>query len=235
MCINKPVILITAEVEGSLIQQMKSTGFIVDIIPFIHTEITGTRKIQEQIEHVLQLDAAVVFTSNNAVEAVSASIQNKKPNWKVYCIGNTTKTLIEQLFGEASIAAIANDATSLSEKIVADKTISEIFFFCGDKRRNELPALLKENSISVNEIEVYTTTILQHAIEKDYDGILFFSPSAVDGFFETNKVNEKTILFAIGNTTANELKKFSQNIIVVSDKPGKQNLIEKAVSFFEDL
>ncbi len=235
MRINNPIILITAEIERSLIQQMKSAGFIVDVIPFIHIEITGTGKIQEQIEYVLKPGAAVVFTSNNAVEAVSASLQNKKPNWKVYCIGNTTKILIEQLFGEVSIAATADDATSLAEKIIADKTVNEIFFFCGDKRRNELPALLKENSIIINEIAVYTTTILQHTIEKDYDAVLFFSPSAVNGFFETNKVNEKTILFAIGNTTADEIKKFSQNIIVVSDKPGKQNLIGKAVSFFENL
>jgi uroporphyrinogen-III synthase len=232
MRINNPIILITAEIEGSLIQQMKSNGFIVDMIPFIHTEITGTKKIHEQIENVLQLDAVVVFTSNNAVEAVSASLQNKRPNWKVYCIGNTTKILIEKLFGEASIAAIADNATSLAKKVVADKTINKIFFFCGDKRRNELPALLEENSIIVNEIEVYTTTILQHTIEKHYDGILFFSPSAVDGFFETNKVNEKTILFAIGNTTANEIKKFTNNTIVVSNKPGKKDLIEKVAEFF---
>jgi uroporphyrinogen-III synthase len=232
MRINNPIILITAEIEGPLIQQMKSNGFIVDIIPFIHTETTGTGKIQEQIANLLQLDAAVVFTSNNAVEAVSAFLQNKKPDWKVYCIGNTTKILIERLFGEASIAAIADDATSLAEKIIADKTINEIYFFCGDKRRNDLPALLKENSIIVNEIEVYTTTILQHTIEKDYDAILFFSPSAVNGFFENNAVNEKTVLFAIGNTTANEIKKFTNNTIVISNKPGKKDLIEKVAEFF---
>ncbi|MEO8712994.1 MAG: uroporphyrinogen-III synthase, partial [Parafilimonas sp.] len=108
----------------------------------------------------------------------------------------------------------------------------ELYFFCGDKRRDELPELLLQNNIAVNEVEVYTTTIFPHTVEKDYDGILFFSPSAVEGFFENNSVPENSILFAIGNTTAEEIKKFTNNKIVVSVKPGKQNLFEKMIEYF---
>ena len=90
-----------------------------------------------------------------------------------------------------------------------------------------MPSLLSENDIDVNEIEVYQTNMVHHNIEKNYDGILFFSPSAVQSFFSTNKLNNKTILFAIGNTTASTIKKLSNNEVIVADEAGKSNLVEK--------
>ena len=68
---------------------------------------------------------------------------------------------------------------------------------------------------------------------KDYDAVVFFSPSAVEGFFKNNSLNDKTVLFAIGNTTAEEIKKYSGNKIVISDKPGKKEVIEKVIRFFK--
>jgi uroporphyrinogen-III synthase len=232
MHLNNPAILITREVNESLLLHAISKGINVDIIPFIKTEIIRTKDIQHQIENVLALNATVVFTSRNAVEAVAEYSNDIKPFWKIYCIGNTTRILVEKYLGKEFIAAVADDAKVLAKKIIRDKSITEVYFFCGDKRRDELPEFLKENNIVVNEVEVYTTTILKHTIEKNYDGILFFSPTAVNGFFENNKVNNKTILFAIGNTTAEQIKKFTSNKIVVGDKPGKENLVEKVIKVF---
>jgi uroporphyrinogen-III synthase len=231
---NNPTILITAETDDSLLQQITSKDIPIDVIPFIRTEIIQTQQLQIQIEDVLQLKTAVVFTSINAVEAVSKYLHSSRPNWNIYSTGNTTKKSIEKIFGNKSITATADDATTLAKKIIANKeAINEVYFFCGDKKRNELPDLLREHNIILNEIEVYTTTILAHKINKDYDAVLFFSPSAVEGFFQNNTISEQTVLFAIGNTTANEIEKFSNNEVVISDKPGKKELIEKMISFFE--
>ncbi|MEO8713288.1 MAG: uroporphyrinogen-III synthase, partial [Parafilimonas sp.] len=138
---NNPTILITGEINESLLNKMNSKGINGDVIPFIKTEIIQTKKNQQQIENILTRSTIVVFTSKNAVEAVSKYVQNKKPDWKIYCIGNTTRILIEKYFGKESIASIADDATALAKKIIADKKINEIYFFCGDKRRDELPEL----------------------------------------------------------------------------------------------
>lgn len=225
-------ILITADVDESFVDELKAKKFPIDVIPFIQTEIIKTKKVQEQIENILKLDATVVFTSKNAVKAVNEYSLNKNPSWKIYCIGNTTKVLVEKLFNKNSIAGFGNNATEVAEKIIADNNTSEVYFFCGDKRRDELPELLKQKNIVVNEVEVYSTIINQKKVEKDYDAILFFSPSAVKGFFASNKLNNETVLFAIGKTTADEIKKHSTNKIVVSNKPGKKDLIEKLITFF---
>lgn len=66
----------------------------------------------------------------------------------------------------------------------------------------------------------------------NYSGILFFSPSAVQSFFATNKVTASTVFFAIGATTADQITAFSTNAVITADKMGKQNLIEQAVEYF---
>lgn len=235
MRINNPSILITRPVSESLLNEMNTKGLDADVIPFIQTEIIRTKQVQQQIENISGLNTTVIFTSITAVETVAENLQNKNPGWKIFCIGNTTKKSVEKTFGEASIIATADNATELAEKIISHKSsIDEAYFFCGDKRRNELPELLLENNIALNEVEVYTTTILKSEIKKEYDAVLFFSPSAVEGFFENNSVKEKTVLFAIGNTTAEAIKKFTKNKIVISDKAGKEDLVEKVISFFEN-
>lgn len=230
---GKKRILITASINTSLLTELAAKGLEADVIPFIETSVIKTKKTQQQIEHVLNKHANVIFTSNNAVKAVVEKLQHHKPGWNIYCIGNTTKTLAEEHFGKDSIVATADDGTALANKIIAQHNQpADVYFFCGNKRRDELPKLLKQNNITVNEVEVYTTTILEHSVEVNYDAVLFFSPSAVQGFFANNSIEDKTVLFAIGNTTANEIKKFSENEIIVSDKPDKKALIEKAAQHF---
>ncbi len=228
----KANILSTRPIDETLITQAKSKGVLIDAISFIETEAIDSIDVYEEIKSALLESVTVVFTSMNAVEAVGAHLHDYAPDWKIYCIGNATKKLVLEYFGEDLIFGTAKDATELAEKIITDDITDEVIFFCGDKRRDELPALLNENGIDVNEIEVYQTNMIHRTIEKNYDGILFFSPSAAESFFSTNKLNDKTILFAIGNTTASAIKKFSNNKIIVADEAGKSNLVEKVIEYF---
>ena len=230
---NNLTILITGETDEALVQQMISKGFVVDVIPFIKTESIQTKKVKQEIEDISNLNTTVIFTSSNAANAVNECVQGKNVTWKIYCVGNATRSLVERLFNGVTIVATADNAIALSAKIIADESLEEqLYFFCGDKRRDELPGMLSKNNIVVHQIEVYATTILQHKFLKHYDAVVFFSPSAVNGFFENNLLNDKTVLFAIGNTTASEIKKFSKNEIIVSDAPAKKYVIEKIIWFF---
>ena len=230
---TKYKVLSTGKLERSLIEQARENNIEIDVVPFIETEAVDALEIYTEIENALMQIATVVFTSANAVEAVAAHLHDYKPGWRIYCIGNTTKKLVGKYFGMDLIAATARDANELAEKIIEDDLTEEVIFFCGDKRRDELPALLNQHDIEVNEIEVYRTKLLQNKIDKGYHGILFFSPSAVISFFKNNSINEETVLFAIGKTTAAEIKKYSVNRVVVSDETEKKFLIGKAIKFFD--
>lgn len=215
-----------------LIEEAKAQAVYIDTISFIETEPILNIEVQQEIELALLESATVVFTSMNAVEAVATYMIDEQPDWAIYCMGNATMQLVKKYFGDNTIAGTASDAAALADTIVEDGHAHEVIFFCGDQRRNELPDRLLANEIEVNEIEVYRTIPVDHKISKRYNGILFFSPSAVESFFSKNKVNEQTIFFAIGNTTAAAIKKHSANPVIISDEPGKENLVEKAINYF---
>jgi uroporphyrinogen-III synthase len=123
----------------------------------------------------------------------------------------------------------------LADVIIDQKNISSVIFFSGDKRRDELPEKLSQHNIEVNEIEVYKTFETPHLITKNYDAIIFYSPSTVSSYFSANKINEQTILFAIGNTTASEIKKYSDNKIIVGNEPEKELLAGEAIKYFDSI
>jgi uroporphyrinogen-III synthase len=229
---NNIQILCTRPLDEQLIEYAKLKGIDIDTIPFIETEPIESVLTQQEIEAALNLTATIVFTSMNAVEAVEENIIDEQPVWNVYCIGNTTAQLVKKYFPLSVIAGTADSAAELAELIIDESAAEEVIFFCGDQRRDELPDLLRQHDIEVDEIIVYQTIALPHKIKKDYLGVLFFSPSAVESFFSNNKLNERTILFAIGNTTASAIRKHTSNKVLIADEPGKEELVEKMLEYF---
>ncbi len=225
-------ILCTRPLDEQMVEAALGKGIEIDMLPFIEIEPIESVEVQQEIEITLGSVAPVVFTSMNAVEAVAENMIDEQPTWNIYCIGNSTSRAIKKYFPLSVIVGTANNATELAELIVEQSGADEVHFFCGDQRRDELPELLRQNDIEVDEIIVYQTMFLPHKIKKDYLGILFFSPSAVESFFVNNKLNEHTILFAIGNTTASTIRKYTGNKILIADEPGKENLVEKMIEYF---
>lgn len=226
-------LLSTRPVTKTLIQEAAEKNIQLDIIPFIDTEPVQDIDTQQEVAQTALQYATVVFTSMNAVESVITMLDEQLPQWKIYCMGNTTQQLISQYFGEAAISGTANNALELAENILSDnEELDEIIFFCGDQRREELPAKLEEAGVSVQEIMVYKTIPLYQKIEKSYHGILFFSPSAVESYFKQNKPTATTVFFAIGTTTEAALKKYSTNTIITARSPGKEELVRKAIDHF---
>ena len=225
-------ILSTRPIDPSLIKIAGLKGIFIEVRSFIETLPVQSTTVIQEIENVLSKSATVVFTSMNAVDVVSKHLNGYKPQWNIYSIGTTTDQLIKKYFGENLIAGTAYNAADLAALIVKDRFIDEVIFFCGNQRRDELPDILRRNEIDVNEIEVYQTIAVPHKIDKNYSGILFFSPSAVESFFSNNTINQQTILFAIGNTTAEAIKPFSGNKIIISATPGKKKLAEQMIEYF---
>lgn len=229
---NSIKILCTRPIELKLLEAANAQGIKIETFEFIETAPIKEFQTQSAIEAVGLQETTVVFTSMNAVEAVAKLVQYKQGKWTIYCIGTTTQNLVKKYFGAEKIAGTANSAAELANCIINTKQVHNLTFFCGDQRREELPDLLRNNQIAVNEIKVYQTTAVNHQISETFDGILFFSPSAVNSFFTNNKIPSTTILFAIGKTTAQEIKLFSTNNIIVSEVPGKENLVKMMMQHF---
>lgn len=228
---NKIQILSTRPVGKELVNEADNNDIILDEISFIKTEEIIDTEIEKKIRELSKQNITAVFTSINAITAVSKFITTKI-SWKIFCIGNTTKKLVKKFWGEDNIEGFADNANQLSKKILENSSIKNVTFFCGDKRRNELQDNLIKYGIDVDEIVVYKTTETPTVLRKQYDGLLFFSPSAVQSFFSKNSVSNATNLFAIGSTTANEIKLFTQQPIIIAQIPGKENLVKLAITHF---
>lgn len=232
---NKIFILTTRPLANTTMLKAKDAGFEIDTASFIQTNNIINQSVAKQIKQCANGDASVVFTSMNAAEAVidCLKVYNIIPDWTIYTMGGTTQTIIKNYFVDSEIIADANNATQLAEAIIEDDT-EDVVFFCGNQRREELPDLLQKQNIKVNEIIVYETIETPVKIDKQYNGILFFSPSAARSFFSINNISTDTVLFAIGTTTAVELRKLSNNKILVGEHPNKEQLAEKAIEYFSE-
>ncbi|CAN5563922.1 uroporphyrinogen-III synthase [soil metagenome] len=233
---NKNIhILSTRPVNVALINEAATKGIQVNTISFIDTVAIDTAEVKKTIDEVAAQPSTIIFTSMNAVDAVVHQLNNK-PSWKIFCMGNTTRQLVEKYFGNDNILATGSNATELAKEIIKWEKIQldkmPVVFFCGDQRRDELPGKLLEQGIEMEEIITYNTIQTTHAITDAYNGILFFSPSAVHSFFKTNKAATETVFFAIGETTANTISSYTNNKIVISYTPAKDELLRQAVDWF---
>jgi uroporphyrinogen-III synthase len=234
MPLSKYNLLCTSPLEQMVLDKAAEKGMGIDMIPLIKTEPILSPEVINQIQTCQLQKATVIFTSINAVNAVTHQL-TEKPDWTIFSIGGITKEAVYKFFGEKSVVATAKNAAALSEKILAYPAIHELIFFCGDQRLNGLPEKLIANKLQVKEIIVYSTIEIHQQIEKNYPGIAFFSPSAVNSFFSVNTIDTKTILFSIGKTTTATIKSYCNNQVETSEWPGKQQLIEKAIEYFEKI
>ena len=227
---NKLVILSTAQLEDGLIQEADAAGISIDVVPFIEVQPIVNDALEKEKEEIGKESVVVVITSGNTPLPETGG-----EHWKIYCVGNATKKVIEKRFGVEAIAGNADNADALANLIIENTSIKEVVYFCGDIRRDELPNKLKQHNIAVREIVVYRTIGLPQRVEKTYDGIMFFSPSGVSGFTVMNEMPAKAVLFAIGDTTANAIRTIASNEVIVAAKPGKKALIETMIGYYEQV
>lgn len=230
---NKIPILCTRALSRQLIKTAEEKGFQIDVVPFIKIEPLQSDELTKVIRAFSAQSITAIFTSMNAAEAVIKELNGVKPLWTLFCIGSATRDTLVQYFGEGAITGVADNASYLAHTIVQTGTCNEAVFFCGDQRMNELPLILSEGKIKVREVIMYRTILVDNKISQSYQGVLFFSPSAVKSFFSNNVIDPQTVLFAIGQTTAGAIKKHTSNLVVTSSEAGKESLVKTMIAFYE--
>ena len=174
----------------------------------------------------------LIFSSQNAVLSLI-----EQSGWEilktktVFCVGIKTKELLEQ--NGFTVAVYMDYASELAEIITLIYNKESYTFLSGNLRKETLPESLKSEGITFNEIEVYQTKIAPFKIsdQENFDGILFFSPSAVESFLTNNKI-KKEICFCIGNTTAIALEENKIKNIVIAEIPTIEDVIVEVLEYY---
>ena len=171
----------------------------------------------------------VIFSSQNGVESILESFMASELNFEhIYCVGRRTKRLIEKKIGK--VTHVENSAGNLADYLVEHIKNEEITYFCGDKRRDELPGILSKNGIGLNEVIAYKTLLSPNKLAKKYDGILFFSPSGIESFLSKNSVDQE-VAFCIGGTTAKEAQKHFKTVIEAK-LPSVESVLNSVNAYF---
>ena len=232
---NKYRVLCTRPLKGSLIAAARDNGIEISAHKFIQVKPLQEQALVNDLQNATS--RTMVFTSNNAVEILRRQYltgkQPQKP--QVCCISGKTKQAVLQAFPDSIIAAAAPYGKELAAAIIQLQSIHEVSFFCGSQRRNDLPDGLKNAGITVHEYVVYETVPTPVVAADDYDGVLFFSPSAVNSYFSVNTLHPATVCFAIGNTTAAAVKEHTGNKIITSTGTDEQSMVQTAIHYFNNI
>lgn len=178
----------------------------------------------------LKVNDNLIFTSQNAVQSILQHPKCEELKTKnVFSVGMKTKDVLsENGFNVMAYTGYASDLAEIISLIYSNESFT---FFSGNLRRDVLPNTLKENGITFNEIEVYETNITSKKITKKLDGILFFSPSAVESYLKSNTIKDE-MCFCIGETTAEALENKKIKNIIIADKPSVENVINEVIEYY---
>lgn len=172
----------------------------------------------------------LIFTSQNSVTSV---LTNK--NWqelkskKVFCVGKKTKALLEQ--NRFQVLQAFDYVEELTIFLITNYSQKSFTFFSGNLRQDTLPLAFQKAKVNFEEKQVYTTSLTPIKMTGKVDGILFFSPSAVKSFLKENTLSNE-VCFCIGTTTAREVEKTTQNI-VIANQPTVENVIIQTINYFK--
>ncbi|MHA6278904.1 uroporphyrinogen-III synthase [Salinimicrobium sp. CAU 1759] len=195
-------------------------------IGLVEANFIKIQPIDFNIEH---LPKNVIFTSKNSVLAIlEHPLVNEIREKDIFCVGEKTAVLLENK--GFRVSKMANYGANLASEIISNHKNEEFLFFCGKKRHVELPEQMTSAGINFTEVEVYDTHTQPTKIERIFDGVLFFSPSAVKSYGSRNDLRS-SIAFCIGTTTATEAKNYTNNIIIAST-PSIENVIVQVVKTF---
>lgn len=189
-----------------------------------------------KIFELLKVNDNLIFSSQNAVKSVlnhpkKEEFIPKLREKNVFCVGLKTKTILEE--NGFNVLVDTDYSSDLAEIISLIYNKESYTFFSGNLRRAILPNTLKENGITFNEIEVYETNLIPKKTTTKLDGILFFSPSAVESYLKVNTIKNE-ICFCIGETTAEALEEKEITNIVIAAEPSVENVITDVIEYYNN-
>lgn len=223
----KPRIFSTRKLTSPRIAELVAQGWEFRSTDFISKVIRIPDNFSPETIH-----KHVVLTSITAVKAfvqIAKQFNLNTDDYSIFCISRGT---LEYAYGSGlDVKASAPNASLLADEIIRHSDVKEVTHVSSNLRRDELSEKLTTAGILVHEVTAYQTEFTPEALDFDCDGLVFFSPSAVDSFLSKNPV-KNIPCFCIGQTTADHalLKGFSKTYVPTG--PSEDLLINTIINYY---
>ncbi len=185
----------------------------------------------------LDLTAPLIFTSGNAQRIAS----NYYPVIRdfhgiVYTLDGPSADEAYRNMPNAQIRKAGKNGAELASVIIEEQPIGPVTFFCGNKRHDALPDLLREAKFTVREILVYEIGFAPHQLHEAPVAALFFSPSAVESYLMANRLSADTVCIAIGTTTADLLRRQQYGLrILTATSPNQDAVVDTLLDYLNTI
>lgn len=234
---NKENILVTRPLSAQQLEYARILGLEPIVRPALEFNFP---EYWDDVLRVINdhLKSDWVFTSTNGVKALEELMKaglQVRPEVQLFAVGAKTREALQDLGLEAKIP-MKQDGKHLAELIIEEGKINSVIYFHGNLSRDEMTTKLEEDGIKVIELEVYETIINPVKMpNKPVSGILFYSPSAVEGFARGTGFDEELPpLFAIGHTTASVLKEHTDQPVEIAKQPDTEVLLRTTADYIFD-
>jgi uroporphyrinogen-III synthase len=152
----------------------------------------------------------------------------------VWAAGAASAVPLAGWLGQPRIPAATPDRTegaaaALARAMVAEKTVGPVLFPCGDLRRDELPGLLREAGVEVDEVVCYRTVLSSEADARAAaasGGLLVVaSPSVMGLLAQACPPVVRPALLAVGPTTASAAGNAGWTPAAVAEAPTSEGVL----------
>jgi uroporphyrinogen-III synthase len=200
-------------------ESLEARGWKFSHHDFIQKRLTIPKPLTSELKE------NIVLTSQMGFRAfVEIIVQNglNKSNFSVFCTSQTTYQSV--LSAGLSIKGVAHNAELLANEILKNRMITSVTFIAGNRRRDELPQVLRQHGVAVHEVMAYRTDLTPITIAEAFEGIVFFSPSAIDSFLLLNRIT-RISCFCIGQTTARYAQQKGFESALVAENPTEEAMV----------
>ena len=246
-------IFLTRSDNSKLAEVLKARGAEVVEMPLIKVEYRfDADDMADILEEVGHYDW-ITFSSVHGVKGffneffkVFKDIRNIGIS-RIACVGETTANEVRKYYLNPDVVPSVYDAKTMIREMSEFESLDNLRILCVSGNLSNNPAfddLEKKYGAIVDKIVVYHTSLIEvkddfvsakSFREKGADAIVFCSPSAVEAFAKSAKslqLSAKAVrpkIVAIGETTAESIKKFGMKPAVVAELVDIESALEKVL------
>ena len=169
-----------------------------------------------------------VFSSQNAVRSFLANPTASAHQNPILCVGEKTKSLLEE--NGQKVIKTAPNMLELVDFIQKSMKNEHFLHICGSRKLADFAAGMQKSGISYAEVTAYHTHLVSRVQTPEPQGLLFYSPSGVESYLQTNSIGASWC-FCIGETTATAVRPLTEHL-TVSPKPDADLLVAAAATHF---
>jgi uroporphyrinogen-III synthase len=169
------------------------------------------------------------FSSQNAVRSFLANPIASAHQNPILCVGEKTKLLLEQ--NGQKVIKTAPNMLELVDFIQKTMKNEHFLHICGNRKLADFAVGMQKTGISYTEVTAYHTHLVSRVQTPEPQGLLFYSPSGVESYLQTNSIGASWC-FCIGETTATAVRPLTEHL-TVSPKPDADLLVAAAATHFK--